>query len=288
VDALVLAVHNQFAAVRADGEERVATIAGRLRRERPVVGDRVELRILEDGSARIESVHERRGTLLRGGFRNWPQVVASNVDLLVVVAAVVDPPLRPGLIDRYLVAAWRDDIKVAVALTKTDLPHDPAPIQAERALLARLGHAVVDVSVTEGKGVDKVRALIGSGVAVLSGHSGVGKTTLSNELTGRADPVGVINEVIGRGRHTTTIARYIDLPGGGAIIDTAGIRSFGIVGVKREDLQDAFPEIAEAGERCKWQPCLHEGRETGCAVPSAVSPERLASYRRVLADLPPT
>ena len=281
----MLAVHNQFAAVRAEGQERVATIAGRLRRSRPVVGDQVELRILEDGSARIESVRERRGTLLRGGFRNWPQVVAAHVDLLVVVAAVVDPPLRPGLIDRYLVAAWRDDIAVAVALTKTDLPHDDAAVEETRALLRRLEHAVVDVSVPQGRGVEEVRALIGTGVAVLSGHSGVGKTTLSNELTGRADPVGVINEVIGRGRHTTTIARYIDLPGGGAIIDTAGIRSFGIVGVEREDLQDAYPEIADAGERCKWQPCLHEGPENGCAVPGAVSPERLASYRRLLAEL---
>ena len=146
MDALVLAVHNQFAAVRADGEERVATIAGRLRRERPVVGDRVELRILDDGSARIESVHERRGTLLRGGFRNWPRSWPRTSTCWSSWQPSSTRRCDPGLIDRYLVAAWRDDIKVAVALTKTDLPHDPAPIEAERALLTRLGHAVVDVS----------------------------------------------------------------------------------------------------------------------------------------------
>ena len=284
---LVTSVFNQFATVLVNGEERTATIAGRLRRARPVVGDRVDLRETPDGSLRIEAVQERRGTLVRSGFRGEQQVVAANVDLLVIVAALADPPLRPRLIDRYLVAAWRGGIDAALALTKADLPHDRAEAERVRALMRSLGHPVVDVVATTGEGTHDVRRLIGRRVAVLAGHSGVGKTTLSNAITGRDDATAAVNEVVGRGRHTTTLARYIQLAGGGAIIDTAGIRSFGIAGVDPEQLQNAFPEIAEAGLACRWQPCLHEEGEEGCAVPDdpRITAERLDSYRRLLDEL---
>jgi ribosome biogenesis GTPase len=280
-------VHNQFAVVRVGGEEREATIAGRLRHARPVVGDRVELRELADGSLRVEAVRPRHGTLLRGAFRNREQVVAANVDLLAIVASVAAPPLRPGLVDRYLVAAWRGDIEPLLVLTKTDLPHDGAALAHVRELYSSLGVGVRDVSPRSGEGVDALRACIGGRVAVLAGHSGVGKTTLSNALTGRADATGAINPVAERGRHTTTGARYVDLPGGGALIDTPGIRSFGIAGVAPAGLEEAFLEIEAAGADCRWAGCLHHAGEDGCAVEGApgVDPERLASYRKLLAEL---
>jgi ribosome biogenesis GTPase len=284
-DGLVTSVFNQFATVLVDGEERQATIAGRLRHARPVVGDRVELRETPDGSLRIESVRERHGTLIRTGFRGREQVVAANVDLLVIVASVTDPPLRPRLIDRYLVAAWRGGIEPALALTKADLPHDQGDVEQVRALMQRLGHAVIDVSVPLGEGVQRVRELIGSRTAVLAGHSGVGKTTLSNAVTGRSDATQEVNAVVGRGRHTTTLARWIPLEGGGAVIDTAGIRSYGIAGIDPEKLQEAFPEILEAAADCRYHDCLHEEGDEGCAVPGRVSEERLASYRTLLDEL---
>jgi ribosome biogenesis GTPase / thiamine phosphate phosphatase len=285
--ATVLAVHNQFAAVRTDAGEDVATIAGKLRRTRPVVGDVVRIHTTPDGSLRMDEILERRGTLTRAGFRGRPQVVAANVDLLVVVAATADPPLRANLIDRYLVAAWRGGIDTALALTKIDLPHDVAEIERVTTLLRGLGHAVVEVSIPRGQGIQEVRDLIGRRRAVLAGHSGVGKTTLSNAITGRADPTGAVNEIIGRGRQTTTVARLIDLPGGGQLIDTAGVRSFGIADVTPEELQEAFPEIAAVSDRCRWRPCLHREGQNGCAVPGApgIEPERLASYRRILEEL---
>jgi ribosome biogenesis GTPase len=281
----VVGVHNQFANVLVDDEERSATIAGRLRRARPVVGDLVRLRELPDGSLRIEEVGERHGVLLRATFRQREQVVAANVDLLVVVAAVAEPPLRPRLVDRYLVAAWRGGIEPALALTKLDLPHDAGEVEQVRDLIRSLGHAVVEVDGRTGRGVDDVRALIGQRTAVLAGHSGVGKTTISNAVTGRKDATTEVNEVVGRGRHTTTHARWIPLDGGGTIIDTAGIRSYTISGVPPDELQHAFPEIDEAGHDCEWQPCLHEEGTPGCAVPGRVSDERLDSYRRILAEL---
>lgn len=283
----VLAVHNQFAAVRTETGDGVATIAGKLRRTRPVVGDVVRLHTTPDGSLRMDEIQERRGTLTRSAFRGRPQVVAANVDLLVIVAATADPPLRANLIDRYLVAAWRGGIEAALALTKIDLPHDVAEVARVTSLLRRLGHAVVEVSIPRGEGIQEVRELIGQRRAVLAGHSGVGKTTLSNAITGRADPTGAVNEIIGRGRQTTTVARLIDLPGGGELIDTAGVRSFGIADVTPEELQEAFPEIAAVSGECRWRPCLHHEGQNGCAVPGApgIEPDRLASYLRILEEL---
>lgn len=280
-------MHNQFAVVRLGGEERESTIAGRLRRSRPVVGDRVEVRELPDGSLRVEAVLPRHGVLLRGGFRNQEKVVAANVDVLVIVAAVARPPLRTGLIDRYLVAAWRGGIEPMLTLTKVDLAHDEVAIERVRELYGALGLPVVALSLRTGEGLGELRAALADRVAVLAGHSGVGKTSLTNALTGRTDATTAVNPVVGRGRHTTTGARYMDLPGGGALIDTAGIRSFGITGVSADELQHAFPEIAAAAEHCRWENCLHREGEDGCAVEGApgVSAERLASYRKLLAEL---
>jgi ribosome biogenesis GTPase / thiamine phosphate phosphatase len=280
-------VHNQFAVVRLDGEERESTIAGRLRRARPVVGDRVELRELPDGSLRVEAVLPRHGTLLRGAFRNREQIVAANVDVLVIVAAVADPPLRTGLIDRYLVAAWRGCIEAMLALTKADLPHDEDAVAHVRALYGSLGHRVILLSLRTGEGLDDLRLALAGRVSVLAGHSGVGKTSLTNALTGRTDATAEVNPVVGRGRHTTTGAHYLDLPGGGALIDTAGIRSYGIAGVAVHELEHAFPEIEAASADCQWEGCLHREGEDGCAVDGAagVSAERLASYRKLLAEL---
>ena len=262
-------MHNQFAVVRVDGEERESTIAGRLRRARPVVGDRVELRELPDGSVRVEAVLPRRGTLVRGAFRGREQLVAANVDVLVIVAAVADPPLRTGLIDRYLVAAWRGGIDSLLALTKVDLPYDEAELGRVRELYGSLGYPVIALSLRTGEGVGELRSALAGKVTVLAGHSGVGKTSLTNELTGRADATAEVNPVVGRGRHTTTGARYMDLPGGGALIDTAGIRSYGINGIPLEDLQRAFPEIEAASEGCRWEGCLHHEGEEDCALDAA-------------------
>jgi ribosome biogenesis GTPase len=269
------------------GEERESTIAGRLRRSRPVVGDRVDVRELPDRSVRVEAVLPRHGILLRGAFRNEEKIVAANVDVLVIVAAVADPPLRTGLIDRYLVAAWRGGIEPMLALNKVDLPYDAGEVARARDIYEGLGHRVIALSLRTGEGLDELRSALADRVAVLAGHSGVGKTSLTNALTGRTDATGALNPVSDRGRHTTTGARYMDLPGGGALIDTAGIRSFGIAGVAADDLEQAFPEIAAAAEGCEWEGCRHGEGDEGCAVTGAagIAPERLASYRKLVAEL---
>ena len=140
-----------------------------------------------------------------------------------------------------------------------------------REIYGALGHRVIALSLRTRRGPRRAaRSRSADRVAVLAGHSGVGKTSLTNALTGRTDATGELNPVSDRGRHTTTGARYMDLPGGGALIDTAGIRSFGIAGVAAADLQQAFPEIAAAAEDCDGKAACTARART--AAPSRARP----------------
>ena len=290
--ALVLAVGGGLAAVRTDaGEERLAKLAGRLDR-RPVAGDRVELLIEDGDGGRIDRIHPRRTELRRqqrmrseGERAMREQVLAANAACVLIVASIADPPLRRGLIDRILVAAWRGGMEPLLAITKEDLAgragEDPAIVLADYAALGVPG-ACVDVRTAAGE--QAVRALIGGRTAAVVGHSGVGKSTLVNALTGGRQATGAIHELSGRGRHTTTTATWLDVPGGGALIDLPGIRSFSLAGIAPDDLAVAFADVAEASAGCRFRDCRHVGEE-GCAVEGRVEPERLASYRKLLTEL---
>jgi ribosome biogenesis GTPase len=285
---LVLAVGGGLAAVRLAEEERLAAFAGRLD-ERPVAGDRVRCTVEPDG-ARIDVIEPRRSRLVRlqvtrGGRVMGEQVVAANADLLLAVIATADPPLRRGLIDRLLVAAWAGDLAPALVVTKADLAdRAEEPVDAVLADYAALGVPSIAVDGRTAEGIAAVRALVGGRVAVAAGHSGVGKSTLVNGLTGGEQATASIRELNQRGRHTTTTSRWLDLPGGGAVIDTPGVRSFALAGVDVHDLGSAFPEIAALRASCRFGDCRHMG-EAGCAVEGAISPERLDSYRKLVEEV---
>jgi ribosome biogenesis GTPase len=280
----VVAIGGGLAAVRVDGHEVVASLAGRLD-VTPVAGDVVTLARSQDGSARVDAIDERRTVFERmDRLGRRPQVLVANADVLVIVAAAAEPPLRRGLIDRLLVAAWAGGLDGCLCITKADLTgeaeEDPERVRAD---YADLGYPAAAVDAREPEGVAAVRAMIGPRLAALAGHSGVGKSTLVNGLTGHEQTTAAVNEVIGRGRHTTTTARL--LHGNGIeVIDTPGIRGFALAGIDGRDLGLAFPEIAEASAGCRFRTCLHVG-ESGCAVVEAVSPARLDSYRKLLAEL---
>jgi ribosome biogenesis GTPase len=197
---------------------------------------------------------------------------------------VRDPPIRPPLIDRYLVAAEHGGLDAALALTKADLPHDEAEIAEIAARYREIGYPVLCGSAKDPAFVARVRDLIDGRVAVLAGHSGVGKSTLTRGLTGVARAVGAVSGKARTGRHTTTDPRLIPMAGGGAVVDTAGVRTFHLPRMERADLEAGFPEIARAARGCRFRGCAHDG-DAGCAVEGAVHPERLESYRRMLADL---
>ncbi len=282
----VVAIGGGLAAVRIDGEERLAKIAGRLRLElRPVVGDVVDCLPAADGTVRIDRVHERRTELLREQrLGRGDQVLVANADVLVVVAALADPPFRRGLVDRLLVAAWAGRMEAALVITKADRAIDaPEPAAALIADYGALGYGCVAIDARSAEGADAVRTLIGDRTAAFMGHSGVGKSTLVNGLTGGAQATGVVNQVIRRGRHTTTTARLVE-GNGISLVDTPGIRGFSLTGLDPVDLADAFPEIAAVAGGCRFRTCLHLG-EPGCCVPDAVTPLRYDSYRKLLAEL---
>ncbi len=273
-----------------DGERLVTTMKSRsLGRKAVVVGDEVrvvgDLSGKDDTLARIAQVEPRRTVLRRTADDDDPieRVIVANADQLVIVAALADPPPRPRLIDRCLVAAFDAGLKPVVCLTKADLA-DAAPLVKELEPLD------VEIIVTErGGDLQVVRDALQSRTSVLVGHSGVGKSTLVNALVPDADrSTSHVNAVTGRGRHTSTSAIVLQLPFGGWIVDTPGIRSFGLAHVDVDHVIGAFPDLDEASESCP-RGCTHEASEPECALDGAVATgeveaARVDSFRRLIAS----
>jgi ribosome biogenesis GTPase len=220
-------------------------------------------------------------------------VLAANIDQVIVVCSPAQPPYRPRLIDRYLVAASRDSLPAVVCLNKEDLG---VPEEAERSLdgYSRLGVPVLRASALTGAGVVELRACMVGKVSLLSGHSGVGKSSLLNALEpGLALRIGEVSRAAaaqGKGRHTTSAARLIPLSLPDTfVVDTPGIRAFGIRGIQARELAGHFPNVAALAPGCAFRDCLHRG-EPSCAVAGrarhdAFLRERLQSYRAMLKEL---
>jgi ribosome biogenesis GTPase / thiamine phosphate phosphatase len=276
-------------------EDRVVTAmkARPLGRRGVVVGDRVRVEgdvTGDEGSlARIVEVSERLTTLRRTAEDDDPveRVIVANADQLVVVTAVADPEPQPRLIDRALVAAYDAGMSPLLCLTKSDLASPDALLSTYRSL------GVPWVVTHRGGDLSALGERLAGRTSVLLGSSGVGKSTLVNALVPTADrEVGVVNAVTGRGRHTSTSAYLLPLPArdghsdGGWIIDTPGIRSFGLAHVKPEDLIEAFPDLDELTADCP-RGCTHGTHEPECGLDEAVAegradPDRVASFRRLL------
>lgn len=282
--AVVVRVSGPTATVCAQGELREARLAPKLPDRPAVAGDRVRLRVDGDDLTVVE-IGERSTRLERGdGWERRPRMLAANADLLLATAAVVQPPVRPRLLDRYLVAAEVGGLAAAVVITKTDLEHDAGDLAGLVERYRGIGYPVLCGSALDPALVERLRDLVGGRTAVLAGHSGVGKSTLTSALTGRERATGAVSERIGKGRHTTTDPRLIRMPGGGHIVDTAGVRTFHLPKMSPRDLEHGFPEVAAVARECRFRGCAHDG-DAGCAVPGRVSDERLESYRRLLHDL---
>ncbi|HUP99316.1 MAG TPA: ribosome small subunit-dependent GTPase A [Aeromicrobium sp.] len=274
--------------VDVDGMPVTAMKARSLGRQGVVVGDEVRVDGDVTGAAgslaRIAEVLPRRTVLRRTADDDDPieRIVVANADQLVVVTALADPPPRAALIDRCLVAAYDAGMRPVVVLTKADL----APPDEMLGLLEPLD---VEVVVTQqDAGVEPVRAVLANRTSVLLGHSGVGKSTLVNALVPEAArATSAVNEVTGRGRHTSTSALALPLPGGGWIIDTPGFRSFGLAHVQLDNIVAAFPDITEICALCP-RGCTHLSTEPECALDTAVGAgaitvARVDSLRRILA-----
>ncbi|MFF5445103.1 ribosome small subunit-dependent GTPase A [Streptomyces sp. NPDC012888] len=292
-EGFVLTVDRGRLTCLVEDRKVVAMKSRELGRKAAVVGDRVslvgDLSGRKDTLARIVRIEERSSVLRRTADDDDPyeRVVVANADQLAIVTALADPEPRPRMIDRCLVAAYDAGLEPLLVLTKSDL----APADKLLETYATLGVDFVVVNRDEletGDAADRVRARLAGRITAFVGHSGVGKTTLVNSLVAadRRRATGHVNAVTGRGRHTTTSALALPLPGvEGWVIDTPGVRSFGLHHVDPSRVILAFPDLVDGTEGCP-RACSHD--EPDCALDEWVAeghadPARLFSLRRLLA-----
>ena len=289
--ARILAEDRGSYVVRTATGERRASITGRFRHEAagdpsafPAVGDWVAI----DGGPDDGSIHAvlpRRTSIVRqaSGKRTAPQVVGANVDVVFIVVSL-NLDLNMRRLERYLAVAWESGAEPVVILSKADLVDDPTPVLAEVERIA-VGAAILTVSAIDGRGMDEIRARIGSGRTVaFVGSSGVGKSTLLNRLAG--EDRAVVKQIRAddaRGRHTTTRRQLHILPDGGMVLDTPGMRELALW--DPDGVEQSFPEIDELVTTCRFGNCRHNG-EPGCAIAAALAagslePGRLEAWNKL-------
>ena len=282
-----------------DGHELWCGVRGRIHlRDRkhqksPVaVGDRVGVIHSQEDRGAVVSIHPRRSSLSRPAARRGriEHVMAANVDRVVIVSALDDPPFNPALVDRMLAVVEFSKLEALIVVNKMDLGSEPPPALA---VYEALGYPTLLASAVDGTGIEALRAELAGRTSVVAGHSGVGKSSLLNAVqSGLGLAVGAVNEVTGRGKHTTTAAVWIPLATGGAVIDTAGVREFGLYGIPKRDLPWLFRDIAALAPACRYPDCSHT-HEPECAVQEALlegelAPFRFDSYLKILESLEET
>ncbi|MBP5690196.1 MAG: ribosome small subunit-dependent GTPase A [Bacteroidales bacterium] len=256
------------------------------------VGDVVEY-ILQDEQAVITGVEPRKNYLIRRStnLSRQAHIIAANIDMAYIVVSLYFPELKLPLLDRILVTAEVYGIPATIVLSKTDLyrEEDPEGIDRIKAIYEAAGYPVIETSVPEGKGIEELRQLCRGRINLFSGESGVGKSSLIKAIDPSLNPkVGDISLAHLQGKHTTSLYEMYPIASGGYIIDSPGIRGFGLVDLEKEEIARYFPEMLKAAENCRFTPCTHT-HEPGCAVKAAVdegsiSAERYNSYLGMLEE----
>ncbi len=260
------------------------------------VGDRVEMEV-EDETARtsvITSVEHRRNYINRQSPRAKHQhhIVAANLDQSVLVATLKEPRTSQGFIDRFLVASEMYHVPALIVLNKADIYKQKEMDQYEawNEMYGQAGYRILLCSTVSGEGLEELKKSLQGKVSLLSGHSGVGKSSLLNQIMpGLELRTKDVSGWSGKGMHTTTFAEMYDLPGGGSIIDTPGMREFGLVDLELEEVSHYFPEMRKYIGQCQFNDCMHIN-EPGCAVKEAVAAgnihiNRFESYLSLVASM---
>jgi len=259
------------------------------------VGDEVAFAARAGARGRLVSVHPRRTVLARPDTITGQKmkVLAANIDLVLIVASAQSPPIRPRLIDRILIASQVGGFKAALCVNKVDLirsAEERAEIDRALGPYREIGLRVIDASAATGEGIDEIRRLAEGKTCVLAGHSGVGKSSILNALDPSLDlQTGEVSRATDRGRHTTSASRLIRLPGGIRIIDTPGVRQFGLWKISPGDLASYFPDLEAHAAACRFADCRHLS-EPDCAVREAAGGNpslraRYSTYRRIVATI---
>jgi len=284
--AIVIATYSRRMRLRLpDGEEVDARIKGK--RLKPVCGDRVVAEPIEaESDWLISSILARDNELSRPNMRGQTEILAANVDMLLVVAAG-SPEADWYIVDRYLCAAEDMGIPAAVVFNKIDLSPNSA-LEKTLGEYAQIDYPTLRCSAKTGDGIEAIQALLSTRTAIIVGQSGVGKSSIINRLTGiEQQRTAEVSDKTGEGKHTTVNSMMISLPGGGKIIDSPGVRDYAPALNSTAQVIRGFREIDRAGQDCRFANCRHL-REPGCAAKEAVdagtiSARRYESYRRLLA-----
>ena len=266
-----------------DGETVRCRIRGRLRLKgvrstNPVVvGDEVACEADEGGDYVIADILPRRNYVIRraSNLSKESHIIAANVDQALLMASLRSPETPTEFVDRFLVTCEAYKVPVTILLSKLDL-QDAEAVAEFRAVYEGAGYRVLEVSVREGRGVEEVRELLAGRTTLVSGNSGVGKSTLIQAIDPSLDiRTGEISESHHKGRHTTTFSTMYPLAGGGAVIDTPGIKGFGLIDIDEAELWHYFPEMMRVAPECRFYNCTHT-HEPGCAVTEAVKAGEIA------------
>ncbi|MCW3122206.1 MAG: ribosome small subunit-dependent GTPase [Flavipsychrobacter sp.] len=277
-----------------EGNFRDARIKGKLKIDEDIsstnpiaVGDTVTFDI-EEGTTDngiITGVKDRHNYMVRVSPHNKHQkhIIAANIDLALLVASIADPRTSTGFIDRFLITAEAYHIPAIIVVNKMDLlkeKHEDV-LQQWQEMYGLAGYEVFPLSATDPNTLATLKTRIQGATTLFSGHSGVGKSTLINQFIPGIDiKTNVVSGWSGKGQHTTTFAEMFDLPGGGKIIDTPGVKEFGLIDFEREELSQYFPEMRVVLNDCKFNNCLHVN-EPGCAVKQGVINKTIAEDRYV-------
>ncbi len=282
--------------VLAEGERLQCRIRGKLRLKgvrstNPVVvGDRVMGITDEQGNHLIVDIEPRRNYVIRraSNLSKESHIIAANIDRALLMVTLRQPETALEFVDRFLVTCEAYKIPVVLLLSKSDL-QDPEALAAFRAIYEPIGYRVLEVSTATGEGVEQVRELLIGATTLLSGNSGVGKSTLVQVIDPTLDiRTGEISDSHHKGRHTTTFSTIYPLVEGGYVIDTPGIKGFGLIDIEEEELWHYFPEMMHYGQECRFYNCTHT-HEPGCAViaaleEGAIAEQRYESYLKMMDD----
>ena len=268
-----------------------------LRCTNPVaVGDRVQVEDKGGDAPVVGDIEPRRNYIIRrsSNLSKEFQIIAANLDQAVLVATLTNPETSTTFIDRFLATAEAYQVPAVLAFNKIDLLDTDewrSRLDGLKTLYESIGYPVITMSAATGEGADALRAQLAGKMSLLSGNSGVGKSSIINLLVPDAHVrVGDVSHTHHKGMHTTTFSELLDLPGGGAIIDTPGVKAFGTIDFERTEVAHYFPEIFRISDDCRFNNCTHT-HEPGCAVLEAVeqgkiAPSRFTSYLSILEEDP--
>lgn len=291
----VLSITPQGILVAHENDQYVCSLRGVLKKEKSqfknlvVVGDFVLFEKGADNEGLIAKVEARKSILSRADnlSRRKEQLIAANIDQVLITVSVVEPVLKPFLVDRYIIATRKGNMRPIIIINKIDLiENNDDPLIQEALELYNdfieayriAGIPVISVSAGTGQGMDELKETMRDKASVFSGQSGVGKSSLINAVTGLDLKTGPIVDKTNKGTHTTTTANLVALPFGGWCIDTPGIKSFGVWDLKKDEIESYFTEIHEAGKTCKYPNCTHT-QENDCAVKNAVESKKISMLR---------